>query len=112
MTSFEKLASETGHILSNPSIDANKKRGAPAVSLADVPMVPLFPIDAELQERLNLQESNQLLATFVDGDIDVKSGYTLQLEKNTVVTDYPIKVVQDWPWRGSIRKMLVVENIL
>ncbi len=103
------MATVTASTKRSPAISSGK-RGAPATQEASLACTPLDPIDAEVRQRLMLESSNIILECFVenaDGSIDIQVGDTLVVGS----TEYPIKVCEDWTWRGTTFRHLLVEKV-
>jgi hypothetical protein len=103
------MAVVTASTKRNPAISGGK-RGTPATHIASLTCTPLDPIDAEVRQRLMLDSPNIILETFVenaDGTVDIVVGDILVVS----TTEYPIKVCEDWTWRGTTFRHLLVEKV-
>ena len=75
-------------------------------NIASMNIYPLMPLDATLQNYAGL-DWRETFQTFVDGDEDVLEGDVLVVDD----VEYPIRAVEEWPWQGSYRKRLLVEQV-
>src|SRR3954452_18572524 len=107
--SFAHLATVNASTKRSPAISGGK-RGAPATNISSLQCTPLDPVDPEVRQRLMLDSPNVILETFVenaDGTIDIVVGDILVVS----TTEYPIKAVEDWTWRGTTYRHLFVEKL-
>ncbi len=88
-----------------PAISGGK-RGAPVTQVASLRCTPLDPVDAELRQRLGLSTPMELLQVFT-AETDVREGDVLVVGS----TEYPIRACEEWTWRGSAFRRLVVEEL-
>ena len=106
---FDLLSTTIASTKRPPAVSSGK-RGSPATNLARISCIPLMPIDAQLQERLHLDGALKLWQTFVQADLDILEGDLLVIGS----TEYPIRAVEEWPWRGPSGKdrlLIVVEEL-
>lgn len=105
MASFDELA----------SVDAStKRRGAivdglePAYSeqIASLSCLPLDPVSPEIAMGIEGLSFREILQTAVEGGLNIVEGDLLVVGG----TNYPIRAVEDWEWRGSMYKMLLLED--
>ncbi len=108
--SFARLAVVTAST-KRPPVISGGKRGAPAAYLTQLRCLPL---DTAEQQRvralavrlgLALDAPLDILQTMIDGNKDVKEGDVLVVG----TTEYPIRGVDDWYWRGSKYLVLLIE---
>ena len=83
------------------------KRGPAVTHLTGLLCTPLDPVDSDLRQRLQIQTPHELLQTFVEGSVDVKEGDFFAVAG----TDYPVRQVEEWSWRGSAYRRLVLEDL-
>lgn len=83
------------------------KRGTPTTQISSLLCTPLDPVDQELRERLGLRGAHEVLQTFVDGSLDIAEGDTLVVG----ASEYPIRAVGNWSWRGSVYRHLIIEEL-
>lgn len=105
MTSFAELATVSASTKRSPAA-SGVKVGAAAENLTGLSCTPLDPVDPELRQKLQLKTSFRLYETFIDGSHDIKLGDWLVVGDD----EYPIRVVEDWTWRGSAYLHLIVEE--
>lgn len=106
MSSFARLATLTVSTKRHPAL-VGGKRPEPVLHLSGLMCIPLMPVDSEVRLRMGLDSPHELLQTFVDGDHDIHEGDYL----TSGGIDYPIKAVAEWPWRGGVRKHLILEDL-
>lgn len=82
------------------------KRGAPAANVTSLTCTPLDPLETELRQRLALSTPHELLQSFTQ-ETDIKEGDLLVVAG----TDYPIRWVGEWTWRGASFRHLVLEDL-
>jgi len=90
-----------------PASVSSGKRGAPATHVASLKCTPLDPAGSEIRERYLLNGPEIILQTFVDNGVDIRYGDTLVVAG----AEYPIKVAENWTWRGTSFLMLLVEQL-
>jgi len=103
---FDRLATETASTKRTPDISGGK-RGSPAENLTGLSITPLDPVDADLQQRLELDTPHELLQSFVRGDPDIREGDVLVYDG----TDYPIRSCAEWKWGSDVYLRLVLEDL-
>ena len=105
--SFNRLARLAASTKRPPAI-AGGRRAAPGVHLADLRVLPLEPVDAELRERLALGSAHELLQT-VPAAADVAEGDLLVVAG----AESPIRAVADWSWTADDAgyKVLILEQV-
>lgn len=104
--SFSRLATATASTQRTPAISGGK-RGAPVTQIASLNCTPLDPLDAEIRQRLALETPHELLQTFVDNGLDIAPGDVLVQGAK----EYPIRAVEDWVWRSTTYRLLVLEDL-
>lgn len=105
MASFDELASVTA---------STKRRGAIVAGLepdyseqiASLSCLPLDPVSPEIAMGVEGLSFREILQTAVEGGLDIVEGDLLVVSG----TEYPIRSVADWEWRGSTYKMLLLED--
>ena len=105
MASFDELASVTA---------STKRRGAivdglePAYTenIASLSCLPLDPVDPDIAMGVEGLSFREILQTAVEGGLDIVEGDLLVVGS----TEYPIRTVSDWEWKGSTYKMLLLED--
>lgn len=107
--SFQKMATVTASIKRSP-ISVNGKRGVPVANLTGLKVLPIDPLDPEVQIRLELDGPFELLQTMVEDGPDINR-HTDTLVVGT--KEYKIRAVADWNWRpsGSGTLLLVLEKL-
>jgi hypothetical protein len=107
-TSFTHMAVVTASTKRAPAVSGGK-RGTPATNVSSLTCTPLDPVDSEVRQRLMLDSPNTILATFVQGSIDIVVGDILVVGS----TEYPIKAVEDfyWPPDQTTYRYVVVERL-
>lgn len=83
------------------------KRGVAATKIASLQCMPLDPVEAELRQRLALNTPHELLQTCVGAGLDIREGDVLVVAG----TDYPIRDVGEWAWRGGLFMRLILEDL-
>lgn len=106
MSAFDRLATETASTKRLPAI-SNGKRGTATVNVGTISCTPLDPVDADLQQRLELDTPHELLQTFVRGDPDIIEGDIFTYDE----LDYPIRSCEEWKWSDDIYLRLVLEDL-
>lgn len=104
--SFSRLAGVTASTKRTPAI-AGGKRGVAATQIASLSCTPLDPLDAEIRQRLALDTPHELLQTVVDDGLDIVEGDVLVQGTK----EYPIRAVEDWAWRTTTYRLLVLEDL-
>ncbi len=104
--SFTRMATVTASTKRSPSM-ASGKRGARTENIASLVCTPLDPVSAELALRIGLETPHELLQTIVDAALDIVEGDELVVSG----TDYPIKAVENWDWKGSDFRLLILEDL-
>jgi len=108
--SFARLATVSANTKRPPPISSGK-RGTPALYLLNVRCLPLDTAERQqvraMAARLGqvLDAPLDMLQTTVDGNYDIKEGDILVVNG----TEYPIRNVNDFSWRGSKFLVLLVE---
>ena len=64
-------------------------------------------LNADLRQRLALNTPHELLQSFVEADLDIERGDMLVVGS----AEYPIRSCQEWAWRGTVYRHLVVEDL-
>lgn len=107
--SFARLLNATASTKRATVDISTGKRTAPSANLDSVTCTQLYPVDAEIRQRLVLQGPHELYQVFTDGNTDVKEG-DVWVQGGT---EYPVRSVADWPWRGtsSAYKQIVIEEL-
>jgi hypothetical protein len=82
------------------------KRSATPTALNNIKASPLFPITADIQERVLLETPHERLQCFVEGGHAIKEGNTLV----HTGARYAISAVEDWPQNSSAFQVLIVEQ--
>lgn len=72
--------------------------------LFNVPCLPLAPLDAQTQQRLDLKTPHMTWQTYMQGDPDVKKGDILVIDS----VEYPVRYVAKWPWLDNTTRLHVV----
>lgn len=105
-SSFARQLTQTASV--KRAVITSGKRGAPTTVIANLPCMPLMPVDAETRNRLHLDTPHQLVQTMIQGTYTVKRGDVLTLE----TVDYPVATVEAWPFRaGDPRTRLILEKL-
>ena len=84
------------------------KRSLPAAKLTDLKITQFFPVSADIQSRLGGDAPQVLLEVFLEGDFDIVRGDLLTVAS----VDYPIYALEKWPFNGTFRYRLMVEDLL
>ena len=102
---FENVATET--VSTKRSDDADGKVSAPIENLTGISATPIYPVAPDLQRRMALDTPHTLVECFIEGSYDIKKGDMLVAGG----IDYPIKVVEKYPFSGSYRYRLILEDL-
>jgi hypothetical protein len=78
-----------------------------AASIASLKCLPLMPVDAETRNRAELSTFHEVKETYVETGLDIKDGDMLTVAG----VDYPVRAVEEWPWRGITFLRLIVEEL-
>lgn len=105
MSSFSKQATVTAS--TKRATLSGGKKGTPTTFISSFKCTPLDPVDAEVQQRLQLQGGHEVLQTFVEGSIDIKEGDVLVVGE----VEYPIRAVGNWTWKSTVYRHLVIEEL-
>lgn len=105
-SSFDRLATVTASTKRPPAVSSGK-RGAPATNIVSLSCTPLDPVNAEIQQRLQLKTPHELSQTFVDGSLDIVEGDILVVSG----IEYPIRAVADWTFGSSKYLHLILEEL-
>ena len=110
--SFTRVARVTANTKRAPVISSGKA-GTPASNLTGIKITePVLADDAkELRETYGLATLANIMQCFCQGDLDIITGDTLSIPSGTWAGDYPIRLVQSWPFGGDIRKRLIYEAL-
>ena len=103
---FANVATAT--LSTKRSAYASGKVSAPAEFLTGISATPLFPVSSELRRRLALDTPHTLFECFIEGDYDIKKG-DIMVDADSV--EYPIVVSEKYPFGGSHRYRLIVEDL-
>ena len=106
MTSFESVA----HVDAGTKRAefASGKRSKPTTNLTGLRVTEFFPISPEIQARLGTDAPQALLEAFIEGDYDIVRGDILAIGS----VDYPIYALEKWPFAGTYRYRILVEDLL
>lgn len=107
--SFSRLATVTCSTKRKPVI-ADGRSGSPATNLSGLKCVPIHPLSDpdEFAQTFQLNTLVNLKETFIQGNPDIVSGDILVVGS----AEYPIRIVQEWPFRGDVRTRLVLEKLI
>ncbi len=105
MASFDRMATVTA---------STKRRGAivsglePAYTeqIASLSCLPLDPVDPEIAMGIEELSFREVLQTAVEGGLNIVEGDLLVVGAD----EYPIRGVEDWEWKGSMYKILYLED--
>lgn len=105
---FDAMATVACSTKRKPTISGGKA-GAPATSISSMSCWPLQPLSDQdqLSQTFQLETLVNMLETYVQGTLDILTGDILVIGS----TEYPIRIIQSWPFDGSIRYRLVVEDL-
>lgn len=108
--SFTRTARVTANT-KRPPVISSGKAGQPVTNLTGIKVTePVLADDAkELRETYQLGTLTNIMQCFCQGDLDIITGDTLSIPSGTYTGDYPIRIVQAWPFSGDIRKRLIFE---
>lgn len=106
MASFDRMATVTA---------STKRVGAPVdgvdpdpvTNISSLSCLPLDPVSPEVKAEQAALGFKVDLQTMVNSDLDVKENDLLVVGG----TEYPIRDVSPWTWRGSVYKALLVEEV-
>lgn len=110
--SFTRMATVSASTKRSPALDADGERGEPETEIEDLNCTPLDPAedqrarDLALRLRQVLHGPFEMLQTFVDASLDITEGDVLVVSG----TEYPIRGLDDWSWRGSRYLRLLLEQ--
>lgn len=105
--SFRRLAVTTASTKRPPAL-AGSKRGPSMPHIAELRCLPIDPINSRTQERLRregIETPYEALQTMAEGALDIQEGDLLVAG----ATEYTIRRVEVWTWRGSDYKLLTLE---
>lgn len=105
MASFDKLATVTASTKRGGGV-TNGLENAYAEEIASLECLPLDPVDPNVALGIEGLGWQEILQTAVQGGLDIVEGDLLVVSS----TEYPIRAVADWTWRGSEYKMLFLED--
>ena len=105
MGSFDRLAT---------TIASTKRVGAvvsgltpdPTTSIASMYCIPLMNLDADLAQEYEFR-FREVLQTFVKGSQDIVEGDLLVIS----TVEYPIRAVENWPWKDEVLLRLIVDQV-
>jgi len=104
--SFQRLATLTVSTKRSVINVGTGRKGLPSIMLEDIRALPLFAVDPETRLRLGLDSPYILLQTFMEYYPDVIVGDVLVTDEG----EYPIRSIQQVPWKGAYRLGLIVED--
>jgi len=96
-------------------VSASTKRGggvtgglenAYSEEIASLECLPLDPVDPNVSLGIEGLGWHELLQTAVDAGLDIVEGDLLVVGS----TEYPIRAVADWTWKGSDYRVLYLED--
>jgi len=96
MAGFERMAVVTASTKRPPALDGDGLRGDPVVNVASVKILPLDPLQPDIEARLGvgLDRPHELLQTFARLGPDILQGDILVVSG----VDYPIMMAEEWFW--------------
>lgn len=106
--SFARIATVTASTKRLPAM-VGGKQGAPTtcISLLKCTRLVLADDAKELRETYKLETLVSILQCFVQGDLDIVTGDVLVIGDK----EYPIRVVQEWPFGTDVRRRLILEGL-
>lgn len=105
MTSFAMRA--TVACSTKRAILSGDLRGEPVAYLSGLKCMRLMPLDPELRHSIEIDTPHELLQTFIEGNDDIIEGDILVIG----ASEYPIRSCAGYPWQGTTRFRLVVEDL-
>jgi hypothetical protein len=105
---FLRVATVTASTKRPPAITSGKA-GVPVTNLASLKCTRLVLADdaKELRETYQLGTLTNILQCFTQGDLDILTGDVLVIGS----AEYPIRLVQAWPFGDDVRKRLILEGL-
>lgn len=106
--SFSRVATVTAST-KRPPVISGGKAGAPTTNLTNIKTTRLVLADdaKELRETYQLGTLTNIFQCFTQGDLDILTGDVLIIGS----TEYPIRLVQAWPFGDDVRKRLILEGL-
>lgn len=93
------------------TIQASTKRASLTTGFAaylyDLPCLPLAPLDAQTQQRIDLKTPHVTFQTYFQGQPDIRKGDLLVINE----VEYPVKYVAPWPFGNDTRLHVVIEDL-
>ncbi len=107
-SSFTALATVDCSTKRKPAISGGKS-GAAVTNLSSLKCLPIHPLSNadEFSKTFALETLVNMKETYIQGNPDIVSGDILVVGS----VEYPIRVVQSWPFNGDTRTRLVLEDL-
>lgn len=107
MIPFARIASQDA-ATKRATLSGAGVRSGYSVFLTGLKCLPLMPVDAETRNRPELQTFHEVKETYLESGLDIDEGDMLVIDG----VDYPVRAVEDWPWRGGETYLrLIVEQL-
>jgi len=106
MASFDEMATVTASTKRSAGIVDGLEAGY-VENIASLKCLPLDPISPELSLGIEGLGWRETLQTYTEGGLDIVEGDLLVVGS----TEYPVRAVAEWTWRGSEYSMLYVEEV-
>ena len=107
MNSFDSIANVPAST-KRAAFASGKRSSVLTTNLTGLSVTEFFPVSPEIQARLGTDAPQVLLEVFLEGDYDILRGDMLTVGSE----DYAIYALEKWPFAGTYRYRVLVEDLL